>query len=498
MTGLKSKIGRREMLLGLAGSLGAGALGSALSFAHNERVAAAGDADRKLLFVLCATGGASIIDSFLPVFRSEVDDDARFDTLDAYEDEQRIQPEGSNLSCPGYMQQVGLLAGIYESGFPLDAFLAKHHQSMTVLTQEVSSVNHNVGQYRSITGGGLNSGRTLMEAMALRHGEELLLPNCNMANDGYIQPGADDSIPLFARAEIVASPLGFAAAMDGSKAVLGAPERSLVGHARSVRAELDDASVFGRTFADSPRRQKFLANRRDVQPRLEDSDLMDKLTLLPEEMLDPAYGVTSSPLLPALQEKFPGMLVDPWEAQAALSILMSFYGLSCSNTIGLRHEPTFGNEKLITTPIAFDFAHTDHRVAQYLMWGHVLKVLDGMVDLLKELDYLGDPSLGKMWDRSLIYVATDFGRDKTRPEGAESWGTAHNLNNGNLIVSPLMKGNRVFGGVDPTTCETYGFDGTSGDPTPGRNTSEGEIYSAIAQALDIEFNERFDMSAVLA
>lgn len=54
------------------------------------------------------------------------------------------------------------------------------------------------------------------------------------------------------------------------------------------------------------------------------------------------------------------------------------------------------------------------------------------------------------------------------------------------------------GGVDPTTCETFGFDGTTGDPAPDRNISEGEIYSAIAQALDIEFNARFDMSGVLA
>ncbi len=49
-----------------------------------------------------------------------------------------------------------------------------------------------------------------MEAMALRHGEDLIIPNCNMANDGYIQPGIDASLPAFAQAEIIASPLGFA------------------------------------------------------------------------------------------------------------------------------------------------------------------------------------------------------------------------------------------------------------------------------------------------
>jgi hypothetical protein len=338
----------------------------------------------------------------------------------------------------------------------------------------------------------------MMEAMALRHGEDLIIPNCNMANDGYIQSGGDPSLPGFARAEIIASPLGFAAAMDGVKGVLGAPDRGLVERARGVREQLDDASTFGRTFVDSPRRQRFLANRREVQPRLEAAQLMDRLTLLPPELLDPKYGVLSSPLLPTLAGRFSRLQIDPWESQAALAVLLAYYGLSCVSTIGLRQEPTFGDEKLITTPIAFDFSHTDHRMAQYLMWAHVLKAVDALVDLLQQLDYLGDPALGKMWDRSLIYIATDFGRDKTRPAGAESWGTGHSLNNGTLIVSPLLTGNRVFGGIDPTTCETFGFDGSTGESDPGLECSEGHIYSAIAQALDIEFPGRVDMSALLA
>jgi hypothetical protein len=492
-----STLGRRQMLLAMAGAMGTTALGSALGRAE-ERADSTSDKDRKLLFVLCATGGASIVDSFLPVKRSEVDDLVLANTLNVYDDAQVVQPEGSNIRCPGYVDSVGLLAGLYESGYYLDTFLAKHHPWMTVLTQECTSVNHNVGQYRSVTGAGINRGRTIMEAMALRHGEDLIIPNCNMANDGYIQPGADPSLAPFARAEIIASPLGFAAAMDGVKGVLGAPDRGLVERARGVRDKLDDESVFGKTFAASPRRQRFLANRREVQPRLEAAQLMDRLTLLPPELLDPKYGVKSSPLLATLAARFTNLLIDPWESQAALSVLLAYYGLSCVSTISLRQEPTFGNSKLITTPIAFDFSHTDHRIAQYLMWGHVLKAVDALVDLLQQLDYLGDPALGKMWDRSMIYVATDFGRDKTRPPGAESWGTGHSLNNGTLIVSPLLKGNRVFGGIEPTTCETYGFDGSTGEADPSLACSEGHIYSAIAQAMDIEFPERFDMSALLA
>jgi hypothetical protein len=494
---MTTKIGRRQMLLAMAGAMGTTALGSAIGRAM-EREGSTADKDRKLLFVLCATGGASIVDSFLPVTRTEVDDSALADTLDVYEDAQIITPAGSNIRCPGYIEPSGLLGNLYELGFSLDGFLAKHYRWMTVLTQECTSVNHNVGQHRAVTGAGINRGRTIMEAMALRHGEDLIIPNCNMANDGYIQPGVDPSLPAFAQAEIIASPLGFAAALDGVKGVLGAPERALVERARGIREELDDASMFGKTFADSPRRQRFLTNRREVQPRLEAAKMMDRLTLLPAELLDPKYGVMSSPLLPTLASKFSNFLVDPWESQAALSVLLAYYGLSCVSTIGLRQEPTFGNEKLITTPIAFDFSHNDHRMAQYLMWGHVLKAVDALVDLLQQLDYLGDPALGKMWDRSMIYVATDFGRDKTRPAGAESWGTGHSLNNGTLIVSPLLAGNRVFGGIDPGTCETYGFDGSTGDSDPGLKCSEGHIYSAIAQALDIEFPERIDMSALLA
>jgi hypothetical protein len=493
-----SRIGRRQMLLAMAGAMGTTALGSAIGRAAGERAGGSADKDRKLLFVLCATGGASIIDSFLPVSRTEVDDDALADTLNVYEDDQILTPTGSGLRCPGYVESGGLLSGLYETGFALDGFLAKHHPWMTVLTQECTSVNHNVGQQRSVTGAGVNRGRTIMEAMALRHGEDLIIPNCNMANDGYIQPGVDPTTPEFARAEIIASPLGFAAAMDGVKGVLGAPDRGLVERARGVRERLEDASTFGRTFAESPRRQRFLANRRELQPRLEAAKLMDRLSLLPPELLDPKYGVMSSPLLPTLTAKFSRLLVDPWESQAALAVLLSYYGLSCVNTIGLRQEPTFGDEKLISTPIAFDFAHTDHRIAQYLMWGHVLRAVDALVDLLQQLDYLGDPALGKMWDRSLIYIATDFGRDKTRPAGAESWGTGHSLNNGTLIVSPLLAGNRVFGGIDPTTCNTHGFDGTTGEADPSLVCSEGHIYSAIAQALDIEFPGRVDMSALLA
>ncbi|MBK8241361.1 MAG: hypothetical protein IPK74_38090 [Deltaproteobacteria bacterium] len=490
---------RRELLMGLGGAMGTMAVGNTMVRAATARQGSTGDKDRKLLFVLCGYGGASIVDSFLPVVRSEVDDDALADTLNVFADDEIVVPEGSNIRAPAYVASAGLLAGIYQASYYTSDFLAKHHREMTVLTQECTSVNHQVAQARSLNGNGINSGRTLMEAMALRHGEDLILPNCNMAVDGFIQPGWDPTIPSFARAEIISSPMGFAAAMDGMKGVLGVPDRKLVQHARGVRDRLDDASPFGRTFEASPLRRGFLDDRRERLPRLEAAQLVDPLTLLPPELLDPRYGVTSSPLLPALLARLPELHTNPWQAQAALSVLLTYYGLSCATTISLAQEPVFGDaDKLATAPVAFDFSHVDHRVAQQLMWGAMLEVADALIALLKELDYLGDPSLGKMWDRSLVYIATDFGREKTRPVGAPFWGTAHALNNGTLLMSPLLQGNRVFGGIDPKTCTTYGFDGSSGEADPTLRCDEGHIYSAVAQALDIDFPARHDMSAVLA
>jgi hypothetical protein len=91
-----------------------------------------------------------------------------------------------------------------------------------------------------------------------------------------------------------------------------------------------------------------------------------------------------------------------------------------------------------------------------------------------------------MWDRSLVYIATEFGRDKKRPADSASWGTAHHLNNGSVLISPLLKGNAVYGGVDPKTCLTYGFDPVTGAPDKNRVFNESDVYSVIAQALNLD------------
>lgn len=450
-------------------------------------------ADRKLLFVLAATGGASIIDSFLPVPRSEVDDDALADTLSVYEDSQVAQPAGSNIRCVQPFANTSPWTVEYD----LRDFVKRHGEDMVVMAHETTSVNHFVASGRAVNGAGIHGGRTIMEAVAERYGEELLLPNCNMALGGYLEPGTDHTVASFARGEVVSAPRVFAAAMDGMRGIPGAPDRSLVERARAVRRDLDMDSDFGRTFAASPLRQKFLDYRENRQPQLEAADLITKLQLLPQDMLPPEYALAPSPQLDAVHNAFPRYLEDELQAQGALALLLAYYGVACSVTLGLQTEPAFADGDIIATPIAFDYSHTNHPHGQNVMWGRVAKVLDGLITALKSIDYLGDPSLGKMWDRSLVYVATDFGREKHRPSGAETWGTAHNLNNGALFVSPLLKGNRVYGGVDPTTCMTYGFDRDSGDPDPGATMLERDVYSLIAQAMDIDFTGRRDFPAIV-
>ena len=98
-----------------------------------------------------------------------------------------------------------------------------------------------------------------------------------------------------------------------------------------------------------------------------------------------------------------------------------------------------------------------------------------------------------MWDRSFIYLATEFGRDKVK-----SGGSGHNMNNGSLMISPMLKGNQVFGGIDQSTGLTYGFDPNTGAPNRSAKLGrEGDVYSVIAQAFGIEFKKRRDKPAMM-
>ena len=153
---------------------------------------------------------------------------------------------------------------------------------------------------------------------------------------------------------------------------------------------------------------------------------------------------------------------------------------------------------LKNTPLAFDFSHSNHVLTQYAMWSRILKVTDGLITLLKNQQWDDDDeSQGTMWDRSLVYIASDFGRDKLRPPNSFEFGTGHHLNNGNVIISPLLNGGRVYGDVDAATGLTFGFDRRTGLAAPGTLMHEQDVYSVIAQALDIDFDGRIDIPAMV-
>jgi hypothetical protein len=479
---------RRRILKLLAASgvasLAAGALRPSPASADQLTLRSVAPRDRKLLFVLGAWGGASIIDGFMPVAEGEVGDLFLAQTLNVFPDGQLVTPPQSKLRVPLPLQDYGIYA---KPSYSLESFVKAHGADVAVIAHEVSSVNHSVAQHRSLTGASVNRGRTLMEAAALRYGGGMVLPNCNMASDGYTRHGVDASVPAEARHELIAAPLLFATGTHGFRGVASAPDAAAFERAREVRRSLEERSIFGRTFADDARRQKFLYVRNKLAPEIERAGVFDKLLLVDTAKVDAKYGVKTDPLAVKLRSLMPEIETDRAQAQLALGFLLAYHGISASVTMGYSQDAYVQpSGAIVGSPIAFDFSHNSHRQAQGLMWGRTVGLLDTLITLLKTHDYMGDPALGKMWDRSLVYVATEFGRDKKRPFLAGSWGTGHDLNNGSVLISPLLKGNAVYGGVDPRTCLTYGFDPNTGAPTPDKVMGESDVYGIIAHALDLD------------
>jgi hypothetical protein len=467
-----------------AASLGGGIMRAPAAQAGEVSMRTVEPRDRKLLFVLGALGGASIIDSFMPVAEGEVGDLLLAQTLNVFPDGQLVTPAQSKFRVPRQLEDYGIYA---KPSYSIENFVQAHGADIAVVAHEVSSVNHAVAQQRALSGAGINRGRTLMEAMALRYGGGMVLPNCNMGSEGYTRHGADTSIPAEARHEMISAPLLFATGTHGYRGVAGAPEAAAVERARSARQALEQRSIFGRTFADDARRQKFLYVRNNLAPKIEGSGVFDKLLLMDPSKLDPKYGVKIDPLAQKVRGLLPEIETDRAQAQLALGFLLAYHGVSSSVTMGFSQDAYVSpSGKIVGSPIAFDFSHNSHRQTQSLMWGRSAGLLDILITLLKTHDYMGDPALGKMWDRSLVYMATEFGRDKKRPFLAGSWGTGHDLNNGSMLISPLLKGNAVYGGVDPKTCLTYGFNPETGAKAPDKVMGESDVYGIIAHALDLE------------
>ncbi len=439
----------------------------------------------KFLIVISASGGASIIDSFLAVRESEC---ATPTKLNCFPDASVTTVAGTALRATKYAApSLGAI------NIPVSTdqapFVTKHKQDMLVATCTGTSVNHVIAQKRSLTGNGAWNGRTLQEAMALEYGADFPIPNVNMGSGGYLERGADDGLPSYCYSEAVANAALWPLGLDGVKGIKGAPDKELVQLARKLRNEkLDPESIFARTFAKSDRLTRWYEQRGAPQERLEAMDLITKLNILPDappQIPLTEYGLSASPDAAKLRGVFPNFFTDPFEGQAAAAFLLLKYKVSCAVTLGPNFNVVLAGGNLSNPPLAFDYSHNDHRGAQAVMWARILGVVDRLADLLKAEVF--DTATGESyWDRTLVYVATDFGRTKARASNTGTFGTGHDLNNGFLIVSPMAKGNTILGGVNPNTAQTYGFDPQTGTPDVNKTLSnERDIYAGVLHTLSV-------------
>lgn len=480
------RLSRRQLIKAL--SLGAAGGAAGLPALLHSRRGAAQNPDKKpyFLIVIPGAGGASIIDSLLAIRQGESNNAPNINCFpDA---EVNDVPDSPFRAVNLRRARAGQIPIPFETN-QLD-FVNRHKNDLMAVTVTGTSVNHRVAQKRSLTGNEAWRGRTLQEAVAYEYGAGHPLPNVNMTADGYIERGIDDSLPAYCFHEPVADAGVWPIGLDGSKGIKDLPSRALIERARALRNDqLDTESAFARTFGKSSRLGLWRDQRGSQQSALEMQDLITKLMFLPNVPQIPLteYGLLESPDGRRVRERFPRFLQDPLEAQAALAFLLIKHRVSVTVSI----SPSFAvlldtaNREITNPPLAFDFSHNSHRAAQALMWQRLMRIADGLVELLRGEEF--DPATGEsFWDRTLIYFATEFGRDKRRSGGADEFGTSHHLNNGYAILSPLANGNRVLGGVDPNTGLTYGFDPETGTPDRNRNMTEREIYSGILHALRVD------------
>lgn len=479
----RPRVTRRGLLRGIA----AGAAATALGRARPGRAAdGSDDGPSKHLIVLGAFGGAAIIDSFLAISADEVTPELA-ETLDVFPAEERVLVAGSAFRA---VDRTSTLFG-GEHVTQQSAFANAHRDRMLVATQTVTSVNHTIAQERAITGNGAWNGRTLQEAAAMAYGGGKPLPNVTMGSLGFRADGHDDAVPSRFRAEPVPSPQTWPLSLDGIEGVENHPDREVVELARSLRNDhLDPESAFWGAFVLSDRLQRWRTQRNEELPDIEAAELLAKLNFgMPSDAL-PEFDAAD---LAALQTAFAQLSADPLQSQAALTYLLLKHGISTSVTLSpnwnlVAHPDAgqfMGAPAVLNPPLSFDYSHNDHRVCQAVMWQRMLDTIDALVALLDDAEHPEAPGQSLM-DHTLIYLATDFGRTKSHPAGAPTWGSGHHLNNGSLIVSSLTAGNTLLGGVEPSTGLTYGWDPVTGAPQPGTEVAEGTVYAGILQALGVD------------
>ncbi len=470
---------RRNLLAGLACATATGGM-------WGQRAGAKGKEPAKFLITLGAFGGASIIDSFLAISETEVSPEIGstlnvFPRTEVYAETQSPFRAVDRTTSPMFGETyVGNQS----------AFVQAHRHSMLVATQTSTSVNHTIGQQRAMNGNGAWSGRTLPEAVAMHYGAECPLPNVTMGSLGFREDGVDDTVEDWARAHSVDDPRQWPLALDGLAGLDDAPTREVLELARAVRNDtLDPQSKFWQTFLLSERLQQWKRMREDEVPRLEDAQLLEKLNFGLEH---PGLPSLSAGDRAALESALGYLSFDPLQMQAAMAYLLIKSGLSVAVTL----SPTWSvvtnpdaaddEHRIVNSPLSFDFSHTSHRNTQTMMWRRMLDTVSALVTLLDAEEHPQAPG-SSLFDHTVIYVATDFGRTKNRPEGSLGFGSGHDLNNGNLLLSgDLLRGNTLLGGVDPQTGLTYGYDPTTGAAAPGTEMDERYLYAGILGALDVD------------
>jgi hypothetical protein len=481
-------LSRRDLLRGASATAGAYAASQVLG---GSRIARADDKrPPKFLIVLGASGGASVIDGPMAI-RATESKNAR--TVNCYEDANVTTALGDLRAVKHVAPSVGPIP--YAIDIDQASFIRKYGVDMQVVTATTTSVNHSVAQRRSVTGNEAWRGRTLQELVALEYGSGLALPNVHLSTGSeFTARGTDGSLPAYAFGETIADPLLWPLSTHGSRGIAGA-NQDMVARARTLRDDkLRKASQFSRIFDGAPNLKKWRALRAG-QEQFEKADLITKLMLAAEGDAYPLRnaGLSEAPVAAGVRAKFPNFERDPLEAQAAMAFLMITQGVSVTATISASFgfvytgKPGSADEPLEAggvknLPIAFDFSHTSHRAAQAFMWERMYRTAGSLIDLLKATEYAGGESY---WDRAMIYIPTDFGRTKVRPEDAPDFGSGHDLNNGFVMLSPMLKGGRVLGGVDPDSGMTYGFSLATGAPEKGRTTSEKEVFGGILNTLGV-------------
>jgi hypothetical protein len=213
----------------LNGALGLGAVAATTRFWPSQAIAE--PTKPRFLINVCASGGASIIDSFLAIAHSET---SKWKSINAFPDQEVKRFDGSPFRAVD-LTRPSTGAFPFPMATSQSSFVKAHKQNMLVATVENTSVNHFIGQRRSVTGNEAWKGRTLSECVALAHGNGFALPNINMTSGGFADRGLDETLPAACYAESIALPASWSLALDARQGLRDAPSASSIERARALR-----------------------------------------------------------------------------------------------------------------------------------------------------------------------------------------------------------------------------------------------------------------------